>query len=233
MNLVSRIIYRDQLMIVLDKPAGIPVHAGPSGGESLEDYFGSLRFDYKETPRLAHRLDRDTSGCLVLGRNDRALKKLGKLFEAHRIEKTYWAMTAKAPPQDAGVIDVSLLKVKLPKGWSMQTAKKTTPGAQEAVTHYKVLHKAPDGRTLIELYPKTGRTHQIRVHLQSLGCPIIGDWLYGPAPERPNTFERLCLHAHSITIPLYPDQPAVTVKAPPPDFLPPDFPPDAPAGLPA
>lgn len=218
MNLVEHILYQDQLMIVLDKPPGIPVHPGPSGGESLEDYFETLCFGYKEIPRLAHRLDRDTSGCLILGRNDRALRKLGKLFEQGRIDKIYWAVTTTPPPAVEGRIDTPLKKIKLPKGWSMQPASKGDPDAQEAVTDYKVL-ATQDGRTLIELYPRTGRTHQIRVHLQSLGCPIEGDWLYGPAPARPETFERLALHARQISVPLYEDKPPVVITAPPPDLM--------------
>lgn len=218
-DIAARIIFRDQLVIVLDKPAGIPVHAGPSGGASLEDFFADLSFGYKEIPRLAHRLDRDTSGCLVLGRNDRALRKLGKLFEQGRVSKTYWAVTDTAPPQASGTIDLPLKKIKLAKGWSMQPAKKGDKDAQAAITDYQVIKTLPDGGTLIELHPRTGRTHQIRVHLQSLGCPIRGDWLYGANAERPHTFERLCLHAHSITLPLYDGQEALSITAPAPDFL--------------
>lgn len=218
-EIAARIIFRDNLIIVLDKPAGIPVHPGPSGGPSLEDYFPALTFGYKEIPRLAHRLDRDTSGCLVLGRNDRALRKLGKLFEGGRVEKTYWAVTAKQLPAQSGVIDVPLKKVKLGKGWSIQPARLREDGAQAAVTEYTVLRQDETGRTLVELHPKTGRTHQIRVHLQSLGCPIEGDWLYGPNAERPETFERLALHAKKIVLPLYDGQPPLAIEAPAPDFM--------------
>ena len=219
MDLAARILYQDQLILVIDKPPGIAVHPGPSGGESLEDYFPALSFGYKEVPTLAHRLDRDTSGCLVLGRNDRALRKVGRLFEQGRVEKTYWAVTSSPPPEESGRIDLPLRKVKLPKGWSMQPARAGEDGAQEAVTDYRIIGRAADGRTLIELYPRTGRTHQIRVHLQSLGCPIMGDWLYGPAPERPETFERLALHARRIVLPLYDDKPPVAVEAPAPAIM--------------
>lgn len=152
-ELQSRILYRDQLVMVLDKPPGINVHAGPNGGPSLEDYFPDLKFDYKETPKLAHRLDRDTSGCLVLGRNDRALKKMGKLFESGRVKKTYWAITHGRPPEMAGTIDLPLAKVKMQKGWSMKPAKLTEDGAQTAVTDYKVLEKLRDNRAWVELSP--------------------------------------------------------------------------------
>lgn len=221
-DLHSRILFKDQLIIVLDKPPGIPVHAGPKGGESMEDYFGELRYGYKETPRLAHRLDRDTSGCLVLGRNDRALKKLGKLFETGKINKIYWAITEGRPPQDEGTIDLPLAKVKMPKGWSMKAAKKGDEGAQEAVTDYKVMKKLRNDRAWLELAPRTGRTHQIRVHLKSIGCPILGDWLYGGSEVRrppEGEFPMLHLHARSIEIPLYPDQPPLKIAAELPEHM--------------
>lgn len=220
-DILSRILFKDQLMIVLDKPHGIPVHAGPNGNASLEDYFNLLKFDYKETPHLAHRLDRDTSGCLILGRNARALKKLGKLFETGQIKKTYWAIVDGKPPAESGLIDIPLAKIKLNKGWSMQPAPKGAPGAQTAVTEYVVKQHLPDGRTWLELKPHTGRTHQLRVHLQALGCPISGDWLYGPLKDRPQTgeFPTLHLHARSLEIPLYPDAPPVMITAEPPAHM--------------
>src|SRR3954469_24302541 len=96
MNLADRMLYRDGLMLVVDKPAGIPVHAGPGGGPNLEQHLDALRFGLPRVPSLAHRLDRDTSGCLVLGRHRKALAKLGRLFMAGRVEKTYWAVVAGA-----------------------------------------------------------------------------------------------------------------------------------------
>ena len=110
MDLRNRILYRDPLMLVLDKPAGIPVHAGPGGARSLEDDFASLRFGQARDPALAHRLDRDTSGCLVLGRHRKALRKLGRLFAAGRIEKIYWAVTRGRPERDQGRIEAPLRK---------------------------------------------------------------------------------------------------------------------------
>lgn len=217
--IAERILYRDQLIIVLNKPPAIPVHAGPKGGESLEDYFDQIQFDYKEIPRLAHRLDRDTSGCLILGRNLRAIRKLGRLFEGGKIKKTYWAMVEGDVKEDLGVIDLPLAKIKLPKGWSMQPAKKGAEGAQEAITEYKVLKRLEGGRTFLELSPKTGRTHQLRVHLQSLGHPIVGDWLYGPQEARGEEFPLLHLHARSVEIPLYEDKPAIVVTADLPEHM--------------
>jgi 23S rRNA-/tRNA-specific pseudouridylate synthase len=107
-EMVSRLLYRDGLMLVIDKPPGIAVHRGPKGGASLEDYFGALRFGLPRPPALAHRLDRDTSGCLVLGRHRKALAQLGKLFKSGAIGKTYWAVVESGPDGDEGQIELPL-----------------------------------------------------------------------------------------------------------------------------
>ena len=121
MDLAGRVLYRDGLVLVIDKPAGVPVHAGPGGGPNLEQGFDSLRFGWKRPPALAHRLDRETSGCLVLGRHPKALRRLGRLFASGRVGKTYWAWTAGAPPEEAGLIEAPLLKRSTRAGgWSMQ-----------------------------------------------------------------------------------------------------------------
>ena len=101
-EIMARLLYRDGLMLVIDKPAGFAVHKGPKGGESLEDYFGALRFGLPRAPALAHRLDRDTSGCLVLGRHRKALAELGRLFKAGRVGKTYWALVEGGPARRRG-----------------------------------------------------------------------------------------------------------------------------------
>src|SRR5450631_3068480 len=105
-EMVARLLYRDGLMLVIDKPAGFAVHKGPKGGESLEDHFGALRFGLPRAPALAHRLDRDTSGCLVLGRHRKALATLGRLFKQGKIGKTYWAVVEDSPETDEGLIDM-------------------------------------------------------------------------------------------------------------------------------
>lgn len=213
-DLQSRVLFKDKLIIVINKPAGIPVHPGPSGGPSLEDYFESLAFELPHAPWLAHRLDRDTSGCLILGRQKKALRRLGKLFESGSIAKTYWAIVHGGPADDSGIIDGYLEKVKTPKGWYMKVSGKTE-NAQAAVTEWKVLKRGPSWSWLA-LYPKTGRTHQIRVHCQSLGCPVIGDWVYGPQAEK---LPLLHLHARSITLPLYEGQPPLHIEAPAPPHM--------------
>ena len=176
--MVARLLYRDGLMLVLDKPAGFAVHRGPKGGESLEDHFGALRFGLPRAPALAHRLDRDTSGCLVLGRHRKALERLGKLFKQGKVGKTYWALVQGGPQENEGRIDMPLGKRDDSRGWWM----KPDPQGQPAVTTWKVLGRA-DGKTWLALEPLTGRTHQLRVHCAERGWPIVGDTIYGGAPR--------------------------------------------------
>src|SRR6202007_2280766 len=116
-DLQTRILYRDGLILVLDKPAGIAVHRGPKGGASLEAGFPALRFGLPRDPALAHRLDRDTAGCLVLGRHHKALEKLGLLFKQGKIAKTYWAIVAGAPEGEEGAIDLPLGRLDDKRGW--------------------------------------------------------------------------------------------------------------------
>ncbi len=134
-QMVSRLLYRDGLMLVIDKPAGFAVHRGPKGGESLEDHFGALRFGLPRPPALAHRLDRDTSGCLVLGRHRKALAQLGRLFKSGTVKKTYWAVVEGSPDADAGTIELPLGRLDVTRGWWM----KHDPAGQPAVTKWKVL----------------------------------------------------------------------------------------------
>ena len=208
--LLSRLLYRDGLMLVVDKPAGLPVHAGPGGGDNLEKYFDALKFGLPRPPALAHRLDRDTSGCLVLGRHRKALAKLGKLFQQNRVEKTYWAICAGAPEKPSGTIGLPLKKEMSRTGWRMITA----PDGQEAATTYRTLSSA-NGLYFIEAKPKTGRTHQIRVHLAAIGAPIVGDGVYGADTEE-NRRTPMMLHARRIIVPLSANKEAVKVEAPPP-----------------
>ena len=217
LDLTQRLLHRDGLMLIIDKPAGIAVHAGPRGGDTLEDFLGQLRFGLPADPQLAHRLDRDTSGCLVLGRHRKALRRLGALFAEGKVEKTYWALVLGAPAQDSGRIEAPLAKLNAVKGWKMLVS----ADGQPAVTEWRVLGRGA-GRAWIECRPLTGRTHQIRVHLAHLGHPILGDPLYGPRDQE-SRGQPLHLHARRIVVPLYPGKPAIVAEAPLPAALTPGF----------
>src|SRR5919202_1577139 len=128
-EIVARLLYRDGLMLVIDKPAGFAVHKGPKGGESLEDYFDALRFGLPRAPALAHRLDRDTSGCLVLGRHRKALASLGLLFKHGKVGKTYWALVEGGPDAAEGRIDLPLGRLDATRGWWMRADDQGQPAA--------------------------------------------------------------------------------------------------------
>ena len=212
--MVSRVLYRDALMLVLDKPAGFAVHRGPKGGESLEDFFGALRFGLPRAPALAHRLDRDTSGCLVLGRHRKALASLGALFKRGQVRKTYWALVEGQPVEPSGRIDMALGRLDASRGWWM----KPDPAGQPAATMWQVMGRTEDSAlTWLALEPLTGRTHQLRVHCAAMGWPIVGDAIYGSAPR--DGGPPLQLHAREVTVPLYKNRDPVTVSAPVPGHM--------------
>ena len=133
--LLNRLLYRDGLILIVDKPAGLPVHAGPGGGPNVEQYLDALRFGLPGLPALAHRLDRDTSGCLVLGRHHKALRKLGFLFSGGTVDKTYWAIVEGRPPEASGTINLPLRKLNEQKGWRMIA----DADGQPAITDYRLL----------------------------------------------------------------------------------------------
>ena len=212
MDLLPRLLHRDGLMLVIDKPAGVPVHRGPKGGPSLEDAFDQLRFGLPRAPALAHRLDKDTSGCLVLGRHRKALERLGKLFKSGRISKTYWAVVEGAP--EAGEGDLALGRLDAARGWWMRP----DPLGLPSRTSWRVLGRSPDGAlAFVEFTPHTGRTHQIRVHAQAMGWPILGDPIYGHG--RREGAPPLHLHARAISIPMQESKEPVCATAPPPAHM--------------
>lgn len=210
-DIVARVIHRDADMLILDKPSGLPVHAGKKIQQHLEELLDPASFGVGVAPRLAHRLDKDTSGCLVLGCGDGALAALGRLFRLGRVEKVYWAVVAGAPRASAGTIDLPLLKVAEATGARMVADVAGKP----AVTDYRLL-AASDGLAWLELRPRTGRTHQLRAHCAALGHPILGDPIYGPLRPAPCP---LHLHARSLRVPLRDGEPPVAATAPLPAHM--------------
>lgn len=198
------VLFRDDRFVVLDKPAGLPVHPGPRGGASVEDWFPRLS-RRKDGPWLAHRLDADTAGCLVVALRRAALIAAQAAFAEGRVRKTYWAVVRGVPQQASGTIEARLRRVSGKSGWRMVV----DAAGQQAVTDWRV-RGHHDGIAWLELFPRTGRTHQVRVHCAALGCPVLGDPVYGGGEGR------LHLLARAIVLPL---EPSVSAVAEPPAHM--------------
>jgi tRNA pseudouridine32 synthase/23S rRNA pseudouridine746 synthase len=204
MMLGDRILFIDGEAIVLDKPAGLPVDAPRDGSLSLENHLSSLTFGFHRWPLPVHRLDRDTSGCLLLARNPKAHKRFQQAFEAGAVAKRYLAVLDGVPEGESGMIDLPLVKISsAERGWRMTGATNGKPSR----TAWRLL-AAKDGRALVEFRPETGRTHQIRVHAaEGLGAPVAGDPVYGRAGGA------MLLHAAALTVPR-PPKPDIVAEAP-------------------
>ncbi len=186
------VVFIDGESIVIDKPVGLPVNTPRKGGLSVEVQLPTLCFGFQRPPFIVHRLDQDTSGCLLLARNPKAQKRFNAAFEAGTVEKTYVAVLEGAPDGEAGVIDLPIAKVSSAQyGWHMVADAQ----GKAATTNWRVLDRK-DALTLVEFKPETGRTHQLRVHaLSGLGLPILGDPLYG------NGRGSMMLHASHLLVP--------------------------------
>lgn len=204
----DRVLFLDGEALVIDKPAGLPVDPPRDGSLSLENHLDSLRFGFGRVPQAVHRLDRDTSGCLLLSRNPKAHARLQQMFEAGQVAKRYLAVLDGLPAQDAGEIDLALAKVSsAERGWRMVP----DAGGKRAVTAWRLL-QVSEGRSLVEFQPATGRTHQIRVHAASaLGVAVVGDPVYGRADRA-----GMMLHAAFLSVPRA-NKPPVEAEAPLPD----------------
>ena len=185
-ELERMVLYRDEHLIVLNKPFGLPVQGGPGIFRHLDKMLDGLRFESAERPRLVHRLDRDTSGVLVLARTPGAAAKLAAGFRGREVQKLYWAMVAGLPVPLQGRIDLDLARTGRP-GDRIAAAGADAAGAVRAITDYRTVDHAGGKLAWLALEPLTGRTHQLRVHCAALGTPIVGDARYGA--ER-NTDER-------------------------------------------
>ena len=206
------ILFEDGEALVIDKPGGLPIERPRRGGAALSDQLDMLRMGFQRQPAPVHRLDRDTSGCLLLARNPKALKRFARAFEERRVEKTYLGIVAGPVAEASGTIELALSKISSAEaGWRMIPARKGKP----AVTHWRKLAEK-DGLTLVQFMPLTGRTHQIRIHaLAGLGQPLLGDPIYGKPDSRAG---RTMLHAASLVLPREGKQPIAATAPLPADF---------------
>lgn len=205
----QRILFIDAQAMVIDKPAGLPVDTPRRGGDSVVGRLDELKLGFQRPPTPMHRLDQDTSGCLLLARNPKARSVLQKAFETRQVEKYYLAIVDGTIEQGDGVIDIPLgKKSSAEAGWRMVADVR----GDMATTHWRKV-ETRDGRTLVEFKPVTGRTHQLRVHArEAFGRGIVGDRVYG-VPGGP-----MLLHASRLVVPRE-KKAAIDVSAPLPDYF--------------
>lgn len=188
------ILFEDGEALAIDKPAGLPMDPPRKGGASLADHLKMLKLGFQRAPAPVHRLDTDTSGCLLLARNPKALKRFSKSFEQRVVQKVYLGIVAGELAGEEGIVELALAKVSsAEKGWRIIPARNGKP----SVTRWRKLETA-NGVALVEFRPETGRTHQIRVHAASgLGTPLLGDPVYGDR----SSARRMMLHASRLIVP--------------------------------
>ena len=233
-ELEDMVLYRDDQVIVLDKPSGLPTQGGPGISRHLDGMLDGLRADgaypdanpdAQHRPRLVHRLDRDTSGVLVLARTPGVAAKLAAAFRGRDVRKTYWAVVCGRPVPVEGRIDLPLIRYTGPRGERSVPAARDDEDGARAVTDYLTLDHAGQKLAWLELSPLTGRTHQLRVHCVAIGAPILGDVKYAE-PDQNGAFaatveglpDRLHLHARALDLP-HPAGGRLVVEAPPPPHM--------------
>ncbi len=216
------LLHEDDKVFVFNKPAGLAVQGGSGVSRHIDGMLEALRSKKGEKPRLVHRLDRDTSGVLVVARTRQAAIRLTEAFRKRDTKKTYWALVKGVPNKREARISTWLVKEQTTDGDRMRVAKHGEPDADHAVSFFRIVETAANGLSWLELEPFTGRTHQLRVHAAHLGCPIIGDPKYFDADHNwtfPGGMQkRLHLHARRIIIP-HPDGGTLDVTAPLPPHM--------------
>ncbi len=206
--ITDHVLFIDGEAIVIDKPAGLPVDPPRDGALSLENHLSLLTFGFVRWPQAVHRLDRDTSGCLLLSRNPKAHKRFQRVFEEGRVSKRYLAVLDGVPEGENGTIDLALSKISSEaEGWRMIGDPKGRPSR----THWRVL-RVTGTQSLVEFTPETGRTHQIRVHAaEGIGAAVAGDPVYGRKGAH-----GMLLHAAGLVVPRE-GKPDIAAEAPLPD----------------
>lgn len=214
------VLHMDDSVIVLNKPSGLATQGGSGITKHVDGMLGSLAYGKKQRPRLVHRLDRDTSGVLIVARTIPAAAALAKSLASRDATKIYWALTKGVPKPHQGTVKLALVKEGGRGDERMVAASRDNKEAKHAITDYSVLDRASEEFAWVAAKPVTGRTHQIRVHLASLETPIIGDFKYGGVASRGRgeIEDRLHLHARSIDIP-HPDGGRLRIVAPLPPHM--------------
>ncbi len=209
--LFDAIILKDNHLIALNKPEGLASQGGSSQGKRHVDaYRSTLQFGAKDPPRLIHRLDKETSGILLLARDVKTASAFATLFRDKQVEKTYWALVEGLPKKEKGVLEsyigtVDIWKPSINRGLTEQNKRRQNKAnKKKALTFYKVIEKIGSKYAWLELKPATGRTHQLRIHCADLGNPIVGDRKYKTSEDKkfqdlPNSFKKLFLHARDVT----------------------------------
>ncbi len=214
-DLVARVLYRDDDVIAINKPAGIAVQGGTGTERHIDGMLDALRFGSEERPRLVHRLDRDTSGVLLLARNGQSAAALSRAFAGRSVHKTYWALTVGVPEPRRGTIDRPLAKGEGEMG---REKMEESEDGDVAITDYRVIDDASRA-AWVELSPRTGRTHQLRAHMAAIGTPIAGDRKYGGNEVMlPGIAPKLHLHAAAVSVRI-PGRKGIDVEAPLPEHM--------------
>jgi 23S rRNA pseudouridine955/2504/2580 synthase len=216
----SMVLFEDRDIFVLNKPSGLAVQGGSKTHHHLDGLLMGLGVELGERPLLVHRLDRDTSGIIVIAKRRSIAAALGKLFATRAVKKTYWAVVKGVPKPAQGRIEVALIKAKGPEGDRMRASREgEEDDEQRAVTFYSVVDKAPPVAAWVSLKPVTGRQHQLRAHMAHIGTPIMGDEKYGGLDDMPESMDRkLHLHARRIIFP-HPREGTIDITAPLPDHM--------------
>ncbi|MGF7175771.1 RluA family pseudouridine synthase [Azospirillum doebereinerae] len=218
-ELQAMVLYRDADVIAINKPAGLAVQGGTNTAKHLDGLLDALRFDGNERPKLVHRLDKDTSGVLLLARTSFAATKLTEMFRGTEVRKIYWAATVGVPKPYQGKIDLALAKEAGPHGERVAEGKED---ARRALTYYSVLENTGKQSAFVAMWPRTGRTHQLRVHMAAIGTPILGDGKYAGQDAflaGAELTKKLHLHARRVILPNPRGGKAIDVTAPLPDHM--------------